>query len=80
VLNASTRRAIRTAFDVALGVAAILLIVVPSLSEFGVNPDSEAAILGMVVAATAVASKVRNKLEDLGVIRAVLKSDPPAEH
>lgn len=76
MFNASTRRAIRTGFDMVMGALAVLLIVIPSLGQFGVSVDDSAAILGMVVTATAVLSKVRNLLEDLGVIPAILKDEP----
>lgn len=71
--SASTKRAIRTAFDVALGVLAVVAVVVPSLHQFGVSVHNEAVIAGLVVSATAVISKVKNKLEELGYLPAFLK-------
>ncbi|MFC0622804.1 hypothetical protein [Kribbella deserti] len=79
MFNASTRRAIRTGFDVALGTLLVLTVIVPSLSDFGVSSDDEAKVFALVVAATALVSKVRNALEDLGVLPAVLKADPSGD-
>lgn len=77
MLSDSTRRSIRTGFDVLLGVLAVAAIIVPSLSGFGVPTDSVALWMGYVIAATAVISKVRNKLEDLGLIPALLYRSAP---
>ncbi len=78
LFNPSTRRAIRTGIDVALGFLAVVAVIVPSLHEFGISVTGEAKVLALVVAATAVISKVKNKLEDLGFLPKVLKSDPDA--
>lgn len=72
----STARALRTAFDVAAGVLAVALVAIPFAGEFGVPTENTAAALGYVVAGTALVSKVRNKLEELGWIPAVLKGEP----
>ncbi|TCC19970.1 hypothetical protein [Kribbella sindirgiensis] len=71
--SASTKRAVRTGFDVALGVLAVVAVIVPSLHQFGFSVDNEAAVAGLVVAATALISKVKNKLEELGYLPAFLK-------
>ena len=73
--SASTKRAVRTAFDVALGILAVLAVIVPSLHEFGLSIDNEAYIAGLVLAATTLVSKIRNKLEDLGYLPAFLKDN-----
>lgn len=74
MLNDSTRRSLRTAFDVAVAVLAVATVVVPLLGSFGVSTENVIAWTGMVATATAVVSKVRNKLEDLGILPAVLKA------
>lgn len=73
--SASTKRAIRTGFDVALGILAVLAVIVPSLHEFGLSIDNEAYLGGLVLAATTLISKIRNKLEDLGFLTAFLKDN-----
>lgn len=66
----STRRAIRTAFDVVPAFLAAVMILVPVL---GLSAATVAAVGGFVGAATLALTKVRNALEDAGVIRPRLK-------
>jgi hypothetical protein len=72
----STARAIRTGFDVALGILAVALVAIPFAGDFGVPTEHTGAAVAYVVAGTALVSKVRNKLEELGGIPAVLKTEP----
>ncbi|WP_405056956.1 hypothetical protein OG474_29980 [Kribbella sp. NBC_01505] len=71
--SASTKRSVRTAIDVALGFLATIAVIVPLLSDLGVPVESETKIAGIVVAATLVISKVKNKLEELGFLPAFMK-------
>ncbi|GAB3830245.1 hypothetical protein [Kribbella italica] len=75
ISSTSTRRAVRTGIDMALGVLAVIAVIVPMLHEFGVSLESEAYVFGLVLAATTLISKVKNKLEDLGYLPAFLKDD-----
>lgn len=52
------------------------LVIAPSLSQFGLSAHDTAWTIAELTAATAVVSKVRNKLEELGWIPAVLKAEP----
>ena len=81
----STRRAIRTALDTALAFlialgagAAILATQVDDFAIFGATPGQFAAIGAVIVALTAAVNKVKNSLEEAGVIPAVLKGPAPA--
>jgi hypothetical protein len=78
--STSTKRAVRTGIDVALGFLATVVLLVPMLSDLGVSVDNEAYVLGLVVAATALVSKVKNKLEDLGYLPALLKDDEASKN
>lgn len=73
VTRDSTKRALRTAFDVMAGLLAVAFVVVPLLREFGMDADTVKEWSAYVVAATALVSKVRNTLEELGWIPAALK-------
>lgn len=71
MLTDSTRRSIRTAFDVIPAFLAALAILVPVLDL----PAETVAKVGAVVGAITLAlAKIRNSLEDSGVIPAVLKA------
>lgn len=67
----STRRTIRGAFDVVPAILAGLLIMVPVLDLPAGTVAKVTAIMG---ALTLALSKIRNGLEDAGVIPAVLKA------
>lgn len=74
----STRRAIRGAFDFVPGLVAALLVLVPVIGLEAKEVASVTVFLGAVVAACA---KLRNALEDAGVIPAILKAPPsPGEN
>ncbi|MEG1971472.1 MAG: hypothetical protein RR101_15280 [Burkholderiaceae bacterium] len=80
----STRRGIRTAIDVILAVATAILatLAVPGLGdavatliERGPRDSVGLAAAGIIMAAlVALVSKVRNSLEDAGVIPAIIKA------
>jgi hypothetical protein len=72
-VNDSTRRAIRTLLDLIPGVIAALLVMVPVL---GLSAAKVATVSGFLGAVIVAAAKVRNALEDAGVIPALLKAPP----
>ncbi|GGN40121.1 hypothetical protein FHR83_007116 [Actinoplanes campanulatus] len=60
-MNDSTRRTIRTAFQVTLSVASILLVAVPaalSAAEQTLSPEQYAAVAGVAASIVAVATAV----------------------
>lgn len=71
MLNDSTRRSLRTVLDVVPAIAATLLIIVPSLGLSAATVAQVGAILGGLVVLFA---KIRNALEDSGVLPALLKA------
>jgi len=80
-LNDSTRRMIRTILDVALSWAILLVLILPLFGSFIEDIggwDSAMAIVAKVgvilTALVGFVSKLRNLLEDRGVIPAVLKA------
>ena len=70
-MNDSTRRAIRTVLDLVPGVVAALLVMVPVL---GLPAAKVAAVSGFLGAVIVAAAKIRNTLEDAGIIPALLKA------
>jgi len=70
-MNDSTRRALRTIFDLVPAVLATLAVLVPLLD---LDAGTVAKIGALVATITVVFAKVRNGLEDAGVIPAVLKA------
>ncbi len=72
-MSDSTRRAIRTVFDVVPALLAALAVLVPVLEL----DAGTIAKIGLILGALTVAfAKLRNGLEDAGVIPAVLKAPP----
>lgn len=79
-LSDSTRRSIRTGIDQALALATLLLLILPLFGDFlravgGDTLTGYVASAGVVMAALVVLfTKVRNLLEDRGIIPALLKA------
>lgn len=71
----STRRAIRSSIDTLIAGTVVAVAAVPLL---GLEPARGAAIVATLTAANAFISKVKNTLEDSGVLTPVLKGDPPS--
>lgn len=73
-MNESTRRALRTAYQVVLGAVTVTPLLVTALSDTPL-----AAQIAAFGAAVVVASKVVNALEDAGLIPAWLKAAPESD-
>lgn len=67
----STRRAIRTALDLIPAILAALLVLVPVL---GLDAETVAKAGAVIGAITLALAKIRNALEDAGLIPALLKA------
>lgn len=63
VKNSSTRRALRTLFQVVIAAAVVVLAVVPGLH---LSAGPAAKVAGLMVAAATVVTKLQNWLEDAG--------------
>lgn len=77
-MSDSTRRAIRTFFDLAPGFLVTLGIVVGLLD---LSVETTAKVSGVLAGATLILAKLRNAAEDAGLVPAVLKAPPsPGEN
>lgn len=74
-LKESTKRAIRTAFHLIVGVVTAIPVVVAIITANLSVGAEVTAILGTVVATSVTVSKILNALEEMGLIPAWLRDD-----
>ena len=78
-MSDATRRTIRTGFQVVLGFLAVVAVMIPFGTDFGLSAEQVASVGGLLVAATATITAVQNKLEELGALKPLAYGSEPKE-